>query len=96
MVKFDVTSHENQTIAFIVSRAAGLLATHAHELKYSRMEIYMDVTACHTNGNPLRLEELMNAKSDYEFMHDVLGIRKHIDRTTGKLDGIFTPRFSQS
>lgn len=54
----------------------------------------MDVTACHCNGCPLRLQELLEA-DDFNFTHDVFGIRRFIDRTTGEMPGAkFHPRFS--
>ncbi len=94
MINFDTTKHETDTIIQITNRAKSLVTLHAPTLRYTKQEIHMDVTACHANGNPLRLENLLHA-DDYEFLHDILGIRQHIDRETGKLDGIFTPRFSQ-
>jgi hypothetical protein len=54
----------------------------------------MDITACHLNGCPLKLEDLF--KSDEEnFLHDVCGISRHINRRTGKLLHCFLPRFSK-
>lgn len=51
----------------------------------------MDITACHLNGCPLDLGKLMNAR-DGDFGHDVFGIRRHINRTTGQLEEGFAPR----
>lgn len=51
----------------------------------------MDIDACHSNGCSLQLDKLLNA-DDANFAHDVFGIRRFIDRTTGKLDGCFLPR----
>lgn len=53
----------------------------------------MDVTACHCNGNKLDLAALLQA-DDFNFAHDVCGIRRHIDRETGELEDCFVPRFS--
>ncbi len=94
MISFDTTSNETFLIMAIIDRAGPLLLQHAPTLKYARQEMHMDLAACHANGCELRLEELRNA-SDYEFMHDVLGIRKHINRNTGKLGPEFKPRFSR-
>jgi hypothetical protein len=60
-----------------------------------RMAIRMDITACHANGNPLNLDKLL-AADDFNFCHDVFGIRNHLDRETGKLVGHFRPRCSLS
>lgn len=58
------------------------------------MDIEMDIDACHNNGCPLKLTDLLNA-DDQNFAHDVFGIRANIDRTTGKLLNCFLPRFAQ-
>lgn len=75
----------------IVSRAMHLAEDHG--LKYSKMEWTMDITAAHLNGNRLDLDRLL-AADDFNFMHDVFGIRRHLDRETGKLLNCFSPRFS--
>lgn len=62
-------------------------------LKYDQMTAVMDIDACHSNGNPLKLQELL-AADDFNFGHDVFGIRRHIDRTTGQLQNCFVPRYS--
>lgn len=54
----------------------------------------MDITATHANGCPLKLAELL-AADDFNFSHDVAGIYRHLDRTTGKLLDCFLPRFAQ-
>ena len=53
----------------------------------------MDVTACHLNGCPLKLAELLAATQE-EFAHDVFGIGRHLDRRNGKLTDCFLPRFA--
>lgn len=55
----------------------------------------MDISATNANGCPLRLQELLDA-DDFNFYHDVFGIYRHIDRTTGTLEGGFLPRFYDS
>lgn len=41
----------------------------------------------------LKLEELL-AADDSNFVHDAFGIYNHMNRTTGKLEGCFLPRFA--
>ena len=41
----------------------------------------------------LRLEDWLEA-DDFNFAHDWYGIRKHIDRRTGKMENCFVPRFA--
>lgn len=57
------------------------------------IDLAMDIEACHCNGNPLRLIDLVQAK-DHEVIHDVGGIYRHLDRRTGKLRDGFSPRYS--
>jgi hypothetical protein len=58
-----------------------------------RLEITMDLTATHLNGCPLDLPALL-AGPGLDFGHDLAGIRRHIDRTTGALGDCFWPRFA--
>ncbi len=62
-------------------------------VKYTQMDAIMDIDACHSNGNPLKLLDLLQA-DDTNFAHDVFGIRRFIDRTSGKLTDCFVPRYS--
>lgn len=61
----------------------------------SRTGLIMDITAADgENGNlPIDFHAWLNA-SDGQFMHDVGGIYKHLNRETGFLDGCFLPRFA--
>lgn len=68
-----------------------------------RLTLEMDITACHANGNPLDLTSMGDAVHDLEnlrgyaldVIHDIYGIRRHINRATGKLENYFVPRFSK-
>jgi len=62
-------------------------------VRYDQSTALMDIDACHSNGCPLKLAEML-AADDSNFAHDVFGIRRHISRTTGKLGGCFLPRFA--
>ncbi len=53
----------------------------------------MDISACHANGNPLRLRDFLDA-DDFNFAHDAFGIARKLDRSTGRLTDFFSPRFS--
>lgn len=90
-VSFDVTRAEAAIIGRIADRAVKL----ADKLGaiYARMDAVMDVTAAHANGCPLDLDRLLHA-DDFNFGHDVFGIRRHIDRQTGEVGGFFLPRFA--
>jgi len=65
----------------------------AKELHPDKMELVLDIDACHCNGCPLKLQELLNAEN-VDFAHDISGIRFNINRKTGKLENCFDPRYS--
>jgi hypothetical protein len=90
MVKFEATVEELQTIMNIVERAA----QHWTPAQYPPQDMMMDLDACHSNGCPLDLAKLLRAP-DFDFVHDVAGIFRHIDRSTGKIQDCFLPRCSK-
>lgn len=56
------------------------------------LTINMDLSAAHLDCG-LKLDELLRAP-EFDFAHDYFGIRKHINRKTGKLEGFFVPRYA--
>jgi hypothetical protein len=100
MVSFDIGREDAKVIQEIAQRAVQmarktLMATNGRvETQMLRVQDWaMDVTAVHVNGMPLRLRELLGT-DDFNFSHDVFGIRRHINRETGQLGGCFVPRFA--
>lgn len=75
----------------IVARA--MQSAERLDSNYSRSDCEMDLTACHCNGNKLDLQRLLDS-DEFNFCHDVFGIRWHINRETGKLINCFRPIFS--
>jgi hypothetical protein len=55
--------------------------------------LIMDLNACHSNGCPLDFAGLAKANM-LDLSHDIYGIRQHINRDTGKLEGCFMPRYA--
>jgi len=51
----------------------------------------MDITACHNHACVLDLQRLSEAV-DSDFLHDVGGIRRHLNRETLELENCFVPR----
>lgn len=92
-VSFKTSPEEFATISRIADRAREIIAANGWS-KEKRMSLMMDITACHANGCPLRLKELL-AADDINFSHDVFGIRRHLDRSTGWLKDGFHPRFAR-
>jgi hypothetical protein len=60
---------------------------------FCRIDIQNDLTLCHCNGTPLRLEALHTA-NDIDFAREILGLHCHLDRRRGQLVG-YEPRFAQ-
>ena len=91
-VSFDVTSDEQ----FLIERIAKRMQPLYHRLNIDddKTTMLMDITACHANGCPLDLRKLLEA-DDFTFGHDVLGIRRHINRQTGQIENCFLPRCSK-
>lgn len=90
-VSFAVSRTEARLISKIVGRA--VLLAERNQITVEFLDLEMDVTACHANGFELDLELLLTADDD-DFGHDVFGIRKFIDRTTGQLTRCFLPRYA--
>lgn len=91
MVRFTATAKEREIVKAIARRA---LVAAAKAGLPSHVELEMDIVAAHCNGCPLRLADLL-AADDCDFNHDIFGIRRHLDRKTGRLTGCFVPRFRQ-
>lgn len=90
-MNFSASKFEYELINKIANRAVEIASKQGAD--YSKMTALMDIEACHCNGMPLKLDELLTA-TPFDFTHDVFGIANHIDRTTGKLTGCFVPRYS--
>lgn len=89
IVNFSTSKEDDILISSIVKRVHKL-----HPDTFNHMDLMMDITACHCNGNELDLEKLLSA-DDFNFNHDIFGISRHISRTTGKLLYCFVPRCSK-
>jgi hypothetical protein len=89
MISFTVTPQERELISQIADR----VGQEMKELEYPRVDLLMDLSACHANGNPLDFKVLLSFPM-FDFAHDVVGIYNHINRSTGKLERFFVPRCS--
>lgn len=93
IIQWKATKEESAIITKIAKRAEPLYKRCG--LPDSRMTIHMDIENCHGNACQLDLAGLLHA-DDLDFNHDILGIRRHIDRQNGGWeDGtIFEPRYA--
>jgi hypothetical protein len=85
--KPSVSKSDAAKIAKIVKRAVNL--TTGSRIPYSALEATEDLTAVHS-VTPLDLSRLLEA-TEQQFIADVFGIRRYIDRKTGRLNG-FRPQ----
>lgn len=90
-LNFKASKTERDLIEKIAERADAEIFERG--LVQSRMVTMMDVTVVN-NACPLDLARLLEADA-YEFAHDVTGIRRHLNRKTGELEGCFLPRFAR-
>lgn len=93
MIKWKVSRADNSILTEIAYRAVAM--ANERGVEYLFRDALMDLTACHLNGCPLRLNDLLGA-DNFNFAHDVFGIRRNINRATGQLEGPFVPRFYDS
>jgi hypothetical protein len=87
-IKFNATKAEMRYITQIADRAAGECEVR------DKLSLMMDLSATHSNGNPLDFKKLLAADT-FTFSHDICKIMSHLDRETGKLTRCFMPRCSK-
>jgi hypothetical protein len=87
MITWTTSKEDTELMLAIVKRAESM------GLVKDRMTVLMDITACHANGTPLRLADLLKA-ADFDFIHDITGITRYIDRESGQLTDCFLPRYA--
>ena len=84
-ISFSVSSEDEGTIRKIHTRAMNICPT------LDRLSLDMDLHAAQANNGPFKIERLLGF-DDFNFVHDVAGIIRHINRETGKLGDCFEPR----
>lgn len=89
-VSFDISAKDRAVVGKIARRARAILLSI--QIDRAVLDISMDLTATHANGCPMDFDRLL-AADDFNLMHDVGGIARHLYRETGKLVGGFLPRF---
>lgn len=89
VLKMILPQHEASLVRVIAKRAVYA----AGNPNYRVEDATMDLTVCHLNGCPLRLVDLAEA-NEFDLIHDVLGINRHLDHETGELKDCFLPRYA--
>ena len=90
MIDWPKASKEDFELASkIADRAISELSTDTN----NKQGLVMEIIAAHVSGCKLKLRPLLYANLG-DFLHDVCGINKHLDRETGKLQDCFLPRYA--
>jgi hypothetical protein len=93
-VSFEASREELILLSRIARRAEAEIFKNRPDMVQSIADTIMDLSACHAQGCALDFERLLMAPT-FDFAHDVLGIRDHLNRETGQLEGLFYPRYSK-
>lgn len=93
MFKFKWTVSDTDLALITAIAERGHRLAIAHGAMIDKMDIMMNLIACHNHPQPLRLADMAEA-DDFNLMHDVYGLHRHLDRNTGELTECFSPRFS--
>ena len=93
-INWHLNPHDQVSVEKIVDRAFELCAHHDIPTG-EKINLHMDLTACHNHGCPMDLKKLL-AAPDFDFLHDLLGIGRHINRQTGALGDCFLPRCARA
>lgn len=78
-----------------LSRIVAMAAKHTGR---DVSDIEMDLLATHNHGCRLdfvRMAESIGKRDNFEVLHDIYGIDRHLNRTTGALENFFHPRFAR-
>jgi len=78
-----LTDEDINKLQLIMKRCIG-------KFEGSWIDLEMDITAAHLGGM-IDLQRLLEF-DEFDFMHDVAGIRRHINRDNGKMNDCFLPR----
>lgn len=87
-----LNADETITLRRIAQRASEM--AREHKIDYDVFTALMDLNAAQLSFK-LRLDELLVA-DDFNFSHDVFGIRRHLNRKTLEIEDCFVPRFAVS
>jgi hypothetical protein len=88
-VSFETIDVDREIIRKIASRAVALGKTKGGDP--NPLYVIKAITATHATGCRLDLQRFLDA-DDIDFAHDLIGIFRHLDRTTGRLRNSFCPR----
>lgn len=94
-ISFEVPGRYYELIHKIALRADQEIFSQHPDVRQSIMATEMDLSACYAQGCELDFERLLAAPLS-DFQHDILGIRRHLNRETGYLEDFFLPRYAKN
>ena len=86
-LNFDLEPTDRKHATEIAQRAAKLLPG------LDVLSTVMDLSAVHNHAFKLNFE-LMAKADNHNLVHDIAGIKRHLNRETGKLGDCFIPRYA--
>lgn len=84
-----MTKEEMKLISKIIDRGWPVMKRYYRE----RVDMIIDIEKAHEYC-PLKLQKLLQSDS-FNFIHDLTGIWKNMNRSTGSLENCFVPRFAK-
>lgn len=88
-INFSCTTEDRVLIGKIITRYASMVPAKT----FDKISLEMDLVACNNNACKLDFEAMLNGQ-EFDFMHDIVGLRRHLNRLTGELEDCFLPRFA--
>jgi hypothetical protein len=89
ILNWTVSREDSDFILQCATRARAIYEEQG--VPFDAFECNMDLTATHNHGCPMDFAKLL-AAPDFDFIHDIAGIRRHINRETGQIENCFMPR----
>jgi hypothetical protein len=90
-ISFDISYKDLVLIERIAKRAEPKRKVFTPNYEYA--QLLKDLTVCHVTIYKFRLDEFL-AAYESDFWHDIVGIYRHLNRTTWQLENGFVPRFA--
>jgi hypothetical protein len=88
---FDLEPEDYQLLLAIVRRLKSTKNFKLEDFWGDETDFKMDLTVTHNHAVKLDFGKLLDAP-DSVFFHDIMGIRRGLNRETGKLDNLFLPK----
>lgn len=94
-IKVNATNEDRILIQKIVARAKTIRSEVVVDYRpiVDIFGLALSLTIVHLNTCPMDLQRLLEA-DDANFLHDIQGIQRHIDMSTGELRDCFLPRYA--